>query len=131
MNLFKRLWALLTPKPIHEQVWMPARVTCSKCGASFDPSNNYEWVCRRHAPNPKPEPEYDIGFCSVCGIVRTDFGGVPITDCVCTAKRKHTPICRYLKAVGMMVSVGSCEPHGLDACEHCDCNCIGPPEPPC
>lgn len=63
------------------------------------------------------------GFCSKCGIIRDDWEGIPITDCGCTAKMKHKDGCLYIKAVSMWVSVASCEVHGLDACEECDCDC--------
>ncbi len=64
-----------------------------------------------------------VGFCSKCGIVREDYKGIPITDCVCTAKRKHKETCMYVKAVSMWISIVSCEVHGRDACEECDCTC--------
>ena len=66
------------------------------------------------------------GFCSKCGIVRQDVEGVPVTDCVCTAKMKHAETCTYVKAVSMWVSIRSCETHGRDACEECDCDCRSP-----
>jgi len=66
------------------------------------------------------------GFCRSCGIFREDFEGVPVTDCVCTALMNHLPSCRYVRAVSMWIPVHSCEAHGLDACEDCDCNCDGP-----
>jgi hypothetical protein len=64
-----------------------------------------------------------VGFCSKCGIVREDYKGYPVTDCLCTAKKKHKEDCVYVKAVGMWISVASCEKHGYDACEECDCTC--------
>jgi len=63
------------------------------------------------------------GFCSKCGILRTDRDGVPVTDCICTAKQRHKEDCMYVKAVGMWVEVAQCEAHGKDACEECDCTC--------
>ncbi len=69
------------------------------------------------------------GFCSKCGIWREDCEGVPVTDCVCTAKMKHKEECRYVRAVSMPVSIAQCDPHGLDACEECDCDCGYRPEP--
>lgn len=72
-------------------------------------------------------PDTENGFCSKCGIIRQDsseaLGGVPITDCVCTAKQKHKEGCAYIQAVSMWVSIGSCTVHGLDACPECDCTC--------
>src|SRR5271157_1265554 len=64
-----------------------------------------------------------VGFCSKCGIVREDYKGIPVTDCLCTVKRRHKEDCMYVKAVGMWISIVSCETHGLDACEECDCTC--------
>ncbi len=65
-----------------------------------------------------------LGFCSACGIVREDDGnGIPITDCVCTAKQRHKPECRYVRAVSCPVVVASCAKHDLAACEECDCDC--------
>jgi len=66
---------------------------------------------------------HEAGFCGKCGIIREDIDGSPVTDCICTAKEKHDATCLYLKAVAMPVSVGHCEPHGLEACEECDCDC--------
>jgi hypothetical protein len=70
-----------------------------------------------------PTRETAAGFCSKCGIIREDHEGIPITDCICTAKMKHDEGCQYIKAVSMPVSVGGCDAHGLDACEECDCDC--------
>jgi hypothetical protein len=65
----------------------------------------------------------NAGFCSSCGLIREDFNGTQLTDCACSARRRHADGCTYVKAVRMPVSVGSCEPHGLDACDECDCDC--------
>jgi hypothetical protein len=68
--------------------------------------------------------ETDIGFCSACRIIREDYEGVPITDCVCTAKINHKENCMYIKAVAMWVSMELyCKKHNLDPCEECDCTC--------
>lgn len=66
-----------------------------------------------------------VGFCSKCGIVREDHEGVPVTDCVCTAKMKHKETCLYVKAVSCWVEIDGCqcEKHGVFACEECDCDC--------
>jgi hypothetical protein len=70
--------------------------------------------------------ETAIGFCSVCGIIRKDVEGVPVTDCICTAKMNHADDCMYVKAVSMWISLGMyCEKHGQDPCEECDCTCGG------
>ena len=72
--------------------------------------------------DPAEQTKIVIGFCSKCGIVRQDNDGVPITDCVCTAKMKHAETCLYVKAVASWVSY-PCEAHGRDACLECDCDC--------
>jgi len=66
-----------------------------------------------------------IGFCSKCGIVREDYRGIPVTDCVCTAKRKHKDDCMYVKAVGMWIEIDDirCDAHKNFPCEECDCTC--------
>lgn len=65
-----------------------------------------------------------VGFCSVCGIVRQDEEGIPVTDCVCTARLRHKEGCFYIKAVACPISIGMhCEVHGRDACPQCDCDC--------
>lgn len=64
------------------------------------------------------------GFCSACGIFRADYNGHPVTDCICTAKKRgHSPDCHYMVAVRCPIDVGIYCTHDLDACEECDCDC--------
>lgn len=70
-------------------------------------------------------PETVVGFCSKCGIVREDYNGINVTDCICTAEKKHAVNCGYLKAVSCPISVGIYCKHGLEACLECDCSCNG------
>lgn len=65
-----------------------------------------------------------VGFCSKCGIVREDYKGIPVTDCICTASKKHKPDCMYLKGVACPIDIDMyCEKHSLFPCEECDCDC--------
>ncbi len=65
-----------------------------------------------------------VGFCSVCNILREDdCNGLPISDCICSAKLRHKADCGYVTAVSCPVSARSCERHSFDACEECDCTC--------
>lgn len=67
--------------------------------------------------------ESAVGFCPACGIVREDLNGVPISDCVCTAKHRHADDCFYVKCCGRVVDTGVVCAHGLEACEEHDCTC--------
>ena len=66
-----------------------------------------------------------VGFCSKCGIIRQDTAeGIPITDCVCTALKRHTEACGYVVSVRCPIDVGiGCDKHDRVICEECDCNC--------
>ena len=78
--------------------------------------------------------EIDVGFCSVCGIIREDAilpdgRRVPVTDCACSAILHHKQRCLYLKLAGSPIDIGGCERHGRFPCEACDCTCDGPDLP--
>lgn len=65
-----------------------------------------------------------VGFCSKCGIIREDYKGIPVYDCVCTALIKHSKDCFYTKLIQCPVDLGmSCKTHQLEICENCDCDC--------
>lgn len=73
--------------------------------------------------DPASESGVVMGFCSGCGILRTDSDGAPVNECICLAKRRgHADGCRYLFAVSCPISVPCI--HGDDVCEVCTpCTC--------